>query len=240
MPPLRSPMISGRCCIKVCQVKGTFMVIGTKKVFIPAVLGISLMAGCSSEAGVHVEENTVMIDSAGLRLDIPESWSVMTGKSIYEEIYPRYSDAFDSAAELEKALKEAGEEYIVYALPADSSAVLVVTLQDMTPETGERPTLEKLARTLHDGTLFDYQASGYRTGSNSVFEQTEIAGREGVLSFFELYLPQEVAQETSEPRFEMAQELFMFEDGNDVWSIQFICSEKESELRIEEILSKSD
>ncbi len=218
------------------------MVKEIKKIFIPAVLVISLMAGCSSpDTGVRMEESAVIIDSAGIRLDIPEGWSAMTGESIYEEIYPRYSDSFDSAEELEKALNEAGEEYIVYALPADSSAILLITLQDMTSETGERPTLEKLARTLHDGTLFDYQASGYRTGSNSVFEQTEIAGREGVLSFFELYIPQEAAdaREPSEPLFEMAQELFMFEDGEDVWSVQFICSEKENVLRIGDILSKS-
>lgn len=211
-----------------------------KRIFFPAVVGIVIFAGCSANIGVRVEKNAAIIDSAGLRLDVPESWSITTGKDIYEEIYPQYSDGFDSAKELRKAFEDAGEEYIVYATSADSSAVLLVTAQDTTSETGESPTLEKLARSLHDGTLFDYQASGYRTGSNSVFEPTEIAGREGVLSFFELYTPQEDTNETSEPRFEMAQELFMFENGEEIWSIQLIFSDKESGLRLNVILSESD
>lgn len=193
-----------------------------------------LMAGCSADTGVRVEDNAAVIEEAGLRLDIPEGWSVMTGKDIYEEIYPKYSDGFESADELRKAIEEAGERYAVYAAPEDGSTVLLAAAQEVSPEEGEKPELEKLARSLHDGTLFEYQASGYRTGSNSVFEKTELAGQAGVLSFFELYLPSEDGGE--EPRFEIAQELFMFELGEDVWSIQLICSDKDGMMRLESIV----
>lgn len=197
-----------------------------------------LAAGCSAEADVRVEENAAVIDAAGLRLDIPDGWSVMTGNDIYNEIYPKYSDGFGSAEELRGAVEEAGERYIVYAAPEDGSAVLLAAAQEISGG-NERPALEKLARSLHDGTLFEYQAGGYRTGSNSVFEQTELAGHDGILSFFELYFPRDDGRDASEPQFEMAQELFMFEAGDDVWSVQLICSDKENVLRIEDILSEA-
>lgn len=208
-----------------------------KKIPSLALSGAILMSltGCAAGSGARMDGSAVIIDSAELRLDIPEGWNAMTGKDIYEEIYPQYSDSFDSAEDMKKAFEELGEEYIAYAVSGDSSAILLVTVQDMTSDTGERTTLEKLARTVHNDTLFDYQASGYRTGSNSVFELTELAGHEGWLSFFELYIP----QEDGDPQFELAQELFMFERGDDVYSVQLMYSDKKSGLRIEECLSKS-
>ena len=208
-----------------------------KKILTFALSGIVFLAGCKQNGtAVRIDGNAVIMDSAELRLDIPEDWSVTAGKEVYDEIFPRYSDIFDSAEDMRKALEEAGEEYIVYAVAADSSAIFLVTGQDMSTESGERTALEELARTLHNDTLFDYQASGYRTGSNSVFEPAEIAGQEGWLSFFEIYLP----QEDGLPTFELAQELFMFEQGNDVYSVQLIYSDDGTGLKIGEMLSKSD
>ncbi|MDE6030325.1 MAG: hypothetical protein K2G32_01730 [Oscillospiraceae bacterium] len=122
-----------------------------KKILSLALSGAILMSltGCAADSA-HMDGSAVIIDSAELRLDIPEGWSAMTGKDIYEEIYPQYSDSFDSAEDLKKAFEELGEEYIAYAVSGDSSAILLVTVQDMTSDTGERPTLEKLARTVHN------------------------------------------------------------------------------------------
>ncbi len=215
---------------------GTMGTTGTidnsKRRFALILAGVILMSGCEKESA-HMDGNAVIIESAELRLNIPEGWSAMTGKDIYKEIYPQYSDEFDSAEDMKNALEEMGERYIAYAVSEDSAALLVVTVQEMDGGTEERPDLEGLARTVHNDTLFDYLASGYRTGSNSVFELTEIGGREGWLSFFELYMSEE-----EEPRFELAQEMFMFELDGDVYSFQLIYSDKDSGLKIGEMLAK--
>lgn len=199
-----------------------------------ALAGVIFMSGCAAKESASMDGNDVIIMSAQLRLNIPEGWSAMTGKDIYEEIYPQYSGEFDSAEDMKKALEEMGEQYIAYAVSEDSTALLLVTAQDMTGGE-ERPSLEALARTLHNDTLFDYQASGYRTGSNSVFDLTEIGGLEGWLSFFELYISDE-----EEPRFEIAQEMFMFELDSDVYSVQLIYSDKDSGLELGNMLSKAE
>lgn len=204
-----------------------------KKLCALALAGVILMSGCAKESA-RMDGNAVIIDLTELRLDIPEDWNAMTGDDVYKEIYPQYSNEFDSAEDMKTAFEEMGERYIAYAVSEDSSALLLAAVQDMTVGE-ERPTLEALARTLHNDTLFDYQASGYRTGSNSVFELTELGGREGWLSFFELYIPEE-----EEPVFEMAQEMFMFELNGDVYSFQLIYSDKDSGLKLGDMLSKAE
>lgn len=208
-----------------------------KRTIAALLAGTLLLTGCagSKDYTAQEQDGSIIVDAIGMSLSIPQDWNIYTGDEVYEEVYPQYSDSYSSASELREYIESAGEEYIAYAVSEDNEAMILLTAQDMTvdgngEETDERITAEDFARTVHDSSIFEYLASGFRTGSNSSFSQETIAGREGWLSFFEVYIP----QEDDEPIFLLGQEEFMFQEGDVIFSIQ-LCYSEGSTLRIENL-----
>ena len=179
------------------------------------ICGIMLISGCAGSAEVTADGNSVTLTEAGITIDFPKEYSVLTGDEIYESL----SDAMSSnisPEEMKKSNEENGLRYLVQA--TNGIDIIVVTAQDMTPdEDTERTTLADYARQVHDTTIFEYYASGYRTSENTSLTEATYGGKDGWVSFFEVT---EDAEKGSEPEFVIGYIEFMFEEGADIYSIQ--------------------
>lgn len=178
------------------------------------ICGIMLISGCAGSAEVTADGNSVTLPEAGITIDFPEEYSVLTGDEIYESLSGAMSSSA-SAEELKAEYEESGMRYLVQA--TNGIDIIVVTAQDMTPdEDTERTTLADYARQVHDTTIFEYYASGYRTSENTSLAKATYGGKDGWVSFFEVMLPSEDAK----PEFLIGYIEFMFENGADIYSIQ--------------------
>ena len=174
-----------------------------------------LISGCAGSAEVTADGNSVTLPEAGITIDFPEEYSVLTGDEIYESLSGAMSSSA-SAEELKAEYEESGMRYLVQA--TNGIDIIVVTAQDMTPdEDTERTTLADYARQVHDTTIFEYYASGYRTSENTSLTEATYGEKDGWVSFFEVT---EGAEKGSEPEFVIGYIEFMFEEGADIYSIQ--------------------
>lgn len=179
------------------------------------ICGVMLTAGCAGSAEVTADGNSVTLPEAGITIDFPEEYSVLTGDEIYESLSGAMSLSA-SAEELKAEYEESGMRYLAQA--TDGSTIIVVSAQDMTPDKDtERTTLADYARQVHDTTIFEYYASGYRTTGNTSLTEATYGEKDGWVSFFEVT---EAAEEGSDPEFVIGYIEFMFEEGADIYSIQ--------------------
>ncbi len=185
-----------------------------KVISILSICSIMLLSGCTETSEVTADGNSISLPNAGITLNFPDEYSVLTGNEIYETFSGAMS--FDiSAEELKKSSEENGLRYLAHA--TNGIDIIVISAQDMIPdEDTERPTLADYARQVHDTTIFEYYASGYRTTSNTSLTEASYGGKDGWVSFFEVILPLEDA----DPEFVIGYIEFMFEEGADIYSIQ--------------------
>lgn len=202
-----------------------------KKTIIPLILCAALLSGCAGAPAVTAEGNKVTFNEMGTSALFPEGWTVYTGDALYEQIYRSYADSFSSAEEMKELLEESGLEYLAYGLSEDLGSIVTVSVQDMTADTAEEydSTAEEYARTVHDSTVFSYQASGYRI-SGSGFSQETYGGNTGYLSRFEAISTDE------EQAFVIGMSEFMFEKGTDMYSIQIVYSAAEDKAEALSVL----
>ncbi len=183
--------------------------------------GIMMTAGCADSAEVKADGNSVSFPKADIVIDFPKEYSVLTGDEIYEGLSGAMSYGI-TAEELKAANEESGIRYLAQA--SNGTDIIVVTAQDMTPdEDTQRTTLADYARQVHDTTIFEYYASGYRTTENTSLTEATYGGKDGWISFFEVT---EAADEGSEPVFVIGYIEFMFEEGADIYSIQIGLAEQ--------------
>lgn len=198
-----------------------------KKYLICAAAGVLLLSGCAADKGAVVDDGgTVRVESAGVGIKFPENWTVYVGDEMYSLIYERYSDSYSDVKSMKTALQKGGQEYIVYALSDSGNAIAVVTSQDLTVDSdGEKldevTTAADYARSVHDNTIFEYRAGGYMTAGSS-FEEVTLGGKSGWLSAFDV----KETEDSDEILLGMSE--FMFEQGNDVYSVQLLYSDEES------------
>ena len=170
--------------------------------------GVMLISGCAKASDVTADGNRVSLPDAGISIDFPEEYSVLIGDDIYDSL---------SGVAPEDAKKENEENGLRYLVQAtNDSNIIFISAQDMTPdEDTERTLLADYARQVHDTTIFEYYASGYRTTSNTSLTEASYGGKDGWVSFFEVILP----IEDDDPEFIIGYIEFMFENGNDIYSI---------------------
>lgn len=179
-----------------------------------AICAIMTLSGCAGSAEVTADGNSVTLTEVGITIDFPEEYSVLTGNEIYETLSGSMS-SYSTSEELKKQSEENGIRYLAQA--TCDSTIIVVSAQDMTPdEDTERTTLADYARQVHDTTIFQYYASGYRTTENTSLTEASYGGKDGWVSFFEVLQPAEDA----ESEFRIGYIEFMFEQGSDIYSIQ--------------------
>lgn len=205
-----------------------------KKTIICAAAGILLLSGCAADKGAVVGDGgAVRVESAGIEIDFPENWTVYTGDEMYSLIYERYSDTYSDVKSMKNALKTGGQEYILYALSDTGKAIALVTAQDLTVDSdGEKldevVTAADYARSVHDNTIFDYRAGGYITTGSS-FGEVTLGGKSGWLSAFD------VKENEDDSEILLGMSEFMFEQGNDVYSVQLLYSDEESRAQTEAV-----
>ncbi len=169
---------------------------------------IIALSGCAGTSEVTADGNSVTLTKAGMTIDFPEDYSILIGDEIYESL------SGVSPEQAQKDDEENGLRCLVQA--TNDSNIILVSAQDMTPDDGaERTTLADYARQVHDTTIFEYYASGYRTTSNTSLTEASYGGKDGWVSFFEVMLP----IEDDDPQFIIGYIEFMFENGNDIYSI---------------------
>ena len=168
-----------------------------------------MLSGCAGTSEVTADENSVSLPKAGITIEFPDEYSILVGDEIYESL------SGVSPEEAKKTNEESGIRYLVQA--ANESNIIFVSAQDMTPdEDTERTTLADYARQVHDTTIFEYYASGYRTTEKTSLSEASYGGKDGWVSFFEVILP----IEDDDPEFIIGYIEFMFEEGADIYSIQ--------------------
>lgn len=204
-----------------------------KKFMFCAAAGVLLLSGCAAEKTAVVDGGNVRVEGAGIEIDFPESWTVYTGDEMYSLIYERYSDSYSDVKSMKSALKTEGQEYILYALSDSGKAIALVTAQDLTVDSDgkrldEAVTAADYARSVHDNTIFEYRAGGYIT-TDSSFGETTLGGKSGWLSAFD------VRETEEEEEILLGMSEFMFEQGNDVYSVQFLYSDEESKAQTAEV-----
>lgn len=180
-----------------------------------AMCGATLLSGCSGAAEVTLDGSTAAIPAAGIAMEFPDNYTVITGDEIYRTLGGALSYSA-SAEEIKAEYDENGISYLVHA--TDGSDIIVISAQDMTPdEDTERTTLEDYARQVHDTTIFEYYASGYRTTENTSLSEASYGGKDGWVSFFEVTT---APTDGGEPQFVIGYIEFMFESGNNIYCIQ--------------------
>ena len=183
-----------------------------------AVLAAGLLSGCSgSKSGVKLEENKAVIEDIGVYVAIPEGWEVYTGSDIYRAVAEESSK---SAEKLKSDDEQAGTRFLLLAKNPENTMTIQVTAQDIASDGSggilDQPmTPEEYARACHDTALFDYFASGFRSGGDSVFEETAIDGFDGWHSYYEIFLSEEEGGS-----FLCGQSEFLFSAGGEVYSVQ--------------------
>lgn len=186
-----------------------------KAVFLIAMCGAMLLSGCSNAAEVTLDGSTAAIPSAGIAIEFPADYDIVIGEEVYETLGGAISDG-TAAEELKAEYEENGIRYLISAVGGDN--IIVVSAQDMTPdEDTERTTLEDYARQVHDTTIFEYYASGYRTTGSTSLSEASYGGRDGWVSFFEVTT---APADGEEPQFLIGYIEFMFESGDDIYCVQ--------------------
>lgn len=186
-----------------------------KAVFLIAMCGAMMLSGCSDAAEVALDGSTAAIPAAGIAIEFPDNYTVITGDEIYQTLGGALSYSA-TAEEIKAEYEENGISYLVHA--TDGSDIIVASAQDMTPdEDTERTTLEDYARQVHDTTIFEYYASGYRTTENTSLSEASYGGKDGWVSFFEVTT---APTDGEEPQFVIGYIEFMFESGDDIYCIQ--------------------
>lgn len=209
-----------------------------KKAFLFVLLfGTLLLSGCSGNSEIVADGNRVTIPDAGISFDFPENLSVTTGDSIYEALYSGMSfSGYASADELKKSMEEDGTRYLAQGTRED--IMVIITAQDMTPEEdAEQVTLSDYARRVHDTSIFEYYASGYRTTDKTSLSEATYGGKSGWLSFFELTTAED------EPQYLSGNAEFMFEQGADIYSVQicfFESDDADEALKLFDNISAAD
>ena len=184
-----------------------------------AMLALTLTACSGRTALVSVEGSAASFPELKASAHFPEGWSVYSGDDIYEQIFKAYSDGYSDAAELKSFMEESGLDYLVYAAAPDSSAIVTVTVQDMSDDAEEdKTTVSEYIHQRHDTTVINYQASGYGIKDGFCDDHTA-AGVQGVLSHYEIY--------SSEEEFVIGQSEFAAEVGDNMYLMQFCYSTTE-------------
>ena len=181
-----------------------------------ALAAVMLLGGCKS-SGVKLSENRAVFQNEGFAVELPEDWVVYTGKDIYKEIS---EVSGEDAGELQKSDEKAGLRFLLLAKSPDETVTLNVTAQSLAVdsdgnEIAEPMSAELYARSAHDSALFDYFASGFRSGGDSVFEEETVGGAKGWHSYYEIYLPEEEGG-----GFLYGQSEHLFGVGDEVFSVQ--------------------
>lgn len=169
-----------------------------------------LLCGCSADdTAVAIVGNTAVV--SGAEISFPEGWTVTSGDALYEQMAEQ---AGCTAEELRTSYDEAGLTYYAQASSGDYAVMAVISSLDMTLEDGEQTTLADYARTVHDSTIFEYLASGYKTGKDSSFGEVEYGDKQGWLSCFEVFSADE------EPQFMLGFSEFFFQQESCIYTIQ--------------------
>lgn len=124
-----------------------------------------MLSGCSGEA-VTLNGSAADISEAGVRVEFAEDWKMFTGDEIYDVTYSRNPEGYASAEELKKDVEGNGERYIVYAESPAEDALALFSMQPMDGIPNEELTVESLAQTVHDNTVFEYRLNEYYTESS--------------------------------------------------------------------------
>lgn len=188
-----------------------------KKIFACAAAALMVFLGGCANSGVKLSGGSAVVENAGVSVSLPDGWQTYTGKEIYAAIA---AENGGDADEIKKSDESAGLRFLLLAKNADSTATVQITAQDITvSEDGEAladpMTAEEYARSCHDSALFDYFASGYRSGGDSVFEEQKIGENNGWHSFYEIFLPEE-----NGGALLFGQNEYLFGKGNEVYSVQ--------------------
>ena len=191
-----------------------------KKIVTTAILCTALLlTGCSgAKENVTISGNTAVLERAGVSVSFPDSWTVTDMMDMYEEMYSYSGDKYDSVDDMIASMTEDGLSYYVYAASSngtdDGVSIITISSQDMTPaEDEESIPLEEYARTVHDSTIFEFLANGYKTGDDSSFSQETYGGKTGYLSHFEIIMDNDLYDI-------MGYSEFMFQIDMDLYSIQ--------------------
>lgn len=159
-------------------------------------MGLTACSG-STEASIVPTESGSELTAAGIKLDLPENWTVTVGDKVYEIIAGGgpSEGSTASAESFKKQSEENGTFYLAYAVNSEGTAMLTITALTITDDetTGEHLYLEEYARQNHDTEIFNYQANGGYI-RNSSFGEEKLAGKDGYLSHFELCTDEEVTQ----------------------------------------------
>ena len=185
-----------------------------------------MLCGCSAGYDADVKGTTVVAEPAGITVEMPEGWNVYGKDSIYREMFKRSGDAYAGADDIRKEYEQAGQRCLALGESPQADVICMVTVHDLTNEGGEQASPADYARTVHDSTIFEYLAAGYRTGSDSSFTEGSEGGLSSWTSHFELYLPDENGENA---QFVLGQTEYLFSMGNDMYSVQLVYSEPESE-----------
>lgn len=149
-----------------------------------AVMAAVMLSGCSGET-VTLNGSAADISEAGVRVEFAENWEIFTGNEIYEVTYNRNPDGYASAEELKKDVEGNGERYIVYAESPAEDALALFSMQPMDGTPNEELTVESLAQTVHDNTIFEYRLNEYYTESS--FSAEDMNGVSGWLSDIKVF-----------------------------------------------------
>lgn len=193
-----------------------------KKHIAPVLAAAVMLCGCSAGGyKADVDGRTVVAKPAGIRVEMPEGWNVYGSGSVYREMYKRSGDAYQSAGEMKKDYESDGQRCLALGESADASVICMVTVHDLTNDGGEQAQPADYARTVHDSTIFEYLAAGYKTGSDSSFTEGSEGGLDCWTSHFELFLPD---GEGGEAQFVLGQTEYLFSHGDDMYSVQLVYS----------------
>lgn len=149
-----------------------------------AVTAAVMLSGCSGEA-VTLNGSAADISEAGVRVEFAEDWKMFTGDEIYDVTYSRNPEGYASAEELKKDVEGNGERYIVYAESPAEDALALFSMQPMDGIPNEELTVESLAQTVHDNTVFEYRLNEYYTESS--FAEENMNGVNGWLSDIKVF-----------------------------------------------------
>lgn len=149
-----------------------------------AVMAAVMLSGCSGEA-VTLNGSAADISEAGVRVEFAEDWKMFTGDEIYDVTYSRNPEGYASAEELKKDVEGNGERYIVYAESPAEDALALFSMQPMDGIPNEELTVESLAQTVHDNTVFEYRLNEYYTESS--FAEENMNGVNGWLSDIKVF-----------------------------------------------------
>lgn len=175
-----------------------------------------LLTGCSKGDSIAVEGNSLTFKNAEITINYPEGWDISNGEDVFESMYDTVSDTHADVDDMKAAFEEDGVTYYSMGYSEDRQSMIVINSLDMTPEGDEDEVpLEEYARTVHDSTIFDYFASGYKTGDDSSFSQQTYGGKTGYLSHFEIY-----SADGDEKTFYVGFSDFMFQIDMELYSIQ--------------------